>query len=180
MNLEEAIATRRSIRSYTDEPVSKEEILRLLEMAMQAPYASACWRFVVVQDPGRRKQLSEIARQDWIANVPVIVVVGADTQAFLDHQNVRWDAYKFRELFYIQDTAAAIQNLMLAATDMGLGTCWIGSFTEGGVSKAVKFPRNVRPVAMVTLGHPAEQPKEKTLKPLEECAFWETYGAKSP
>ena len=161
MNLEEVIETRRSIRNYTDEPISKEIILKLLDLAIHAPYATLCWRFIVVQDLEKRNQLAEIARQSWIAKAPVIIVVGADTQAFSEGQNTRWDAYKFRELFYIQDTAAAIENLMLAATDMGLGTCWIGSFNEGGVSKAVHLPKNVRPVDLVPVGHHEQLPKQR-------------------
>ena len=82
MNLKEAIKTRRSIRSYTDELISKEEILKILDLAVHAPYASRCWRFVIVQDPKKRKELAEIARQPWIAQAPVIIVVGADTQTF--------------------------------------------------------------------------------------------------
>ena len=166
---------RRSIRSYTDEPISKETILKLLDLAIHAPYATPCWRFVVVQDPEKRNRLAEIARQLWIVEAPVVIVVGADTQAFSKGQNARWDAYKFRELFYIQDTAAAIENLMLAATDMGLGTCWVGSFNEGGVSKAVHFPKNVRPVALVPVGYPAKPPKQREIIPLNEIVSWDTF-----
>ncbi len=166
MNQQEAIRTRRSIRSYTDKSASKETILELLDLATCAPYATRCWRFVAVLESERRKQLAEIADQSWIAEAPAIIVVGADTQAFSESQNTRWDAYKFRKVFYIQDTAAAIQNLMLAATDMGLGTCWIGSFNEGGVSKSVHFPKNIRPVALVPVGHPAKLPKRTETIPL--------------
>lgn len=178
MTLEEIITTRRSVRSFTDEPVSKEAILRLLDMARWAPYATPCWRFVVIDEQERKEQLARDARQGWIAAAPVIIVVGADTE-FSDRLGCRWDAYKFRGLFYIQDTAAAIQNLMLAAVDMGLGTCWIGSFNEGDVAKTVAFPAGIRPVALIPVGRPAKPQEKGTRGPLEEIVSWEEYEPKS-
>ena len=177
MTLEEIITTRRSVRSFTDEPVPKKVILKLLDMARWAPYASECWRFVVVEEMEGKERLAQASRQSWIATAPVIIVVGADVEIFAEQGSKwwRWDAYKFRELFYIQDTAAAIQNLMLTAVDMGLGTCWIGSFNEGEVAKAVNFPASIRPVAIIPVGHPAQPQKKSTRGPLEEIVFWEKY-----
>ncbi len=179
MTLEEIITTRRSVRSYTDKPVGREAIVKLLDLARWAPCASECCRFVVVAEADGKALLAKAARQDFIATAPVIIVVGADTEAFAKKGSIwyRWDAYKFRGLFYIQDTAAAIQNLMLMATEMGLGTCWIGSFNEGDVAKAVGFPAGVRPVAMVPVGHPAKPPKKIGRRPLEEFVSWEKYAA---
>ncbi|MDY7009362.1 MAG: nitroreductase family protein [Planctomycetota bacterium] len=179
MTLEEIITTRRSVRSYTDKPVSKETVLKLLDMARWAPYASECWRFVAVTEDDGKALLAKAARQDFIATAPVIIVVGADTEVFAEKGSVwhRWDAYKWRGLFYIQDTAAAIQNLMLMAAEMGLGTCWIGSFNEGDVSKAVGFPAAVRPVAMIPVGHPAKPQKKSERAPLENFVSWEKYAA---
>ena len=178
MTLEEIITTRRSVRSYTDKPVSKETVVRLLDMARWAPYASECWRFVAVTEADGKGLLAKAARQDFIATAPVIIVVGADTEVFAEKGSVwyRWDAYKFRGLFYIQDTAAAIQNLMLTAVEMGLGTCWIGSFNEGDVAKAVGFPASVRPVAMIPVGHPAKPQKKADRAPLEKFVSWEKYA----
>lgn len=180
MTLEEIITTRRSVRSFTDEPVSKEAILRLLDRARWAPCASECWRFVVVQESERKERLAQAARQSWIATAPVLIVVGADLHAFAEPEGSRWwrwDAYKFRDIFPIQDTAAAIQNLMLTAVDMGLGTCWIGSFNEGNVAKVVAFRARIRPVALIPVGHPAKPQEEGTRGPLEEIVFGEKYQA---
>ena len=178
MTLEEIITTRRSVRSFTDEPVSKEAILKLLDRARWAPYASECWRFVVVRESGGKERLAQAARQNFIATAPAIIVVGADVEVFAKKGSVwrRWDAYKFRGLFYIQDTAAAIQNLMLTAVEMGLGTCWIGSFNEGDVAKAVNFPASTRPMAMIPVGHPTKPQKKSARGLLEEIVFWENYS----
>lgn len=175
MTVKEAIKMRRSVRRFQEKPVPREVIMELLDMARWAPYASECCRFVVVQDEERKKQLATAARQEWIASAPAVVVVGADLMERPDIAG-RWDAYKFRHIFPIQDTAAAIQNLMLAAVEHGLGTCWIGSFNEGEVTRIVRFPFAVRPVAMVVMGYPAEEPKARKRRPLEEVVFWETLG----
>ena len=68
---------------------------------------------------------------------------------------------------------------VLTAVQRGLGTCWIGSFNEGDVARIVRFPLAVRPVAMVVMGYPAEEPKARKRRPLEEVVFWETFSAES-
>ena len=174
MTLKDAIRTRRSVRRFQPKPVTHETIMDLLDMARWAPHAGECWRFVVVQDEEVKKQLATVARQEWIASAPVVVVVGAD---LMDHPKIagRWDAYKFRNIFPIQGTASAIQNLMLTAVEHGLGTCWIGSFNEGDVARIVRLPFAVRPLAMVVVGYPADEPKERKRRPLEEVVFWDAF-----
>ncbi|NQT51490.1 nitroreductase family protein [bacterium] len=173
MTLEQAIRSRRSVRRFTAEPVSRETIVKLLELARWAPHAAEAWRFVVVQEPERKQRLAEAARQQWIASAQAILVVGADMTLppSLSH---RWDADHWWTLFPLQDTAAAIQTLMLAAVAEGLGTCWIGSFNEGDVARIVNLSFPVRPVAMVALGHPADEPPKRKRRPLDEVVFWET------
>jgi len=179
MSLEEIVKARRSVRRFTDEPVSRETVLELLDLARWAPYASERWRFVVVQESGRKEALAAATRQGWITSAPVIIVVGAD-YSMAPRLSHRWDADHWWTLFPIQDTAAAIQNLMLAAAERGLGTCWIGSFNEGEVAAAIELTFPVRPVALVVLGHPADEPSERTRRPLEEIVFWERFEAAVP
>jgi len=145
-------------------------------MARWAPHAGECWRFVVVQEQERKDKLAAAARQPWIASAAALIVVGAD-YAMSPRLSRRWDADHWWTLFPIQDTAAAIQTLMLAAAEEGLGTCWIGSFNEGEVAGIVGLTFPVRPVAVVVLGHPADEPSERTRRPIEEIVFWETFEA---
>jgi len=175
MTLEQIIKSRRSVRRFTDEPVSRETVSKLLDLARWAPHAAEAWRFVVVQEPERKQSLAEAARQQWITSAQAIIVVGAD-MTMTPRLSHRWDAHHWWTLFPLQDTAAAIQTLMLAAVDEGLGTCWIGSFNEGDVAGIVNLPFPVRPVAMVVLGHPADEPPKRTRRPLAEVVFWETFG----
>ena len=178
MTLKEAIKARRSVRRFQEKSVPREVIVDLLDMARWAPHAYESWRFVVVQDEERKKDLAAAARQGWMASAPVILVVGAD---LMERPGIagRWDAYKFRSIFPIQSTAAAIQNLMLAAVEHDLGTCWIGSFNEGDVGRIVRFPFAIRPVAVVVIGYSADEPKERERRPLEEVVFWETFSSES-
>ncbi len=178
MTLEEAIRSRRSVRRFTDEPVLHETLLKLLDLARWVPHSAECWRFVVVQEQERKERLAEAARQEWIAGAPVIIVIGADYGMRPDLA-WRWDAAHWWELFPIQDTAAAIQTLMLVAGAEGLGTCWIGSFNEGETARIVELPFPVRPVAMVVLGHPADEPPKRSRRPLDEVVYWETFQPQS-
>jgi len=174
MTLKEAIKTRRSVRKFQEKAVPREVITDLLDMARWAPHAYESWRFVVVQDEERKKELATASRQGWMASAPVILVVGAD---LMERGGIagRWDAYKFRSIFPTQSTSAAIQNLMLTAVEHGLGTCWIGSFNEGDVTRVVNFPFAVQPLAVIVIGYPADEPKERERRPLDEVVFWETY-----
>lgn len=174
MVVKEAIEGRRSVRRFQEKPVPREVMVELLDMARWAPCASECCRFVVVQSQERKEELAATARQKWMASAAAIVVVGAELMERTEMAG-RWDAYKFREVFPVQDTAAAIQNLMLMAVEHDLGTCWIGSFNEGDVSRIVSFPFAVRPVAMVVVGYPADEPQKRKRRPLEEVVFWEAF-----
>jgi len=174
MKLEEAIRARYSVRKYMKKQVPHDAIVKLVDAARWAPYASERWRFVAVQEEETRSELAEAARQKWILSAPVIMVVGADF-TIPRRCEWRWDADHWWTLFPIQDTAAAIQNLMLTAVDLGLGTCWIGSFNDGDVARIVGFPFAIRPVALITLGYPAEEPGRRERRPVEEVLFWEAY-----
>lgn len=174
MTLEQIIRSRCSVRRFTDEPVSRETISKLLELATWAPHAGEAWRFVVVQESERKQKLAEACRQQWMTSAAAIIVVGAD-MAMSERLSHRWDADHWWTLFPLQDTAASIQTLMLAAVDEGLGTCWIGSFNEGDVARIVNLSFPIRPVALVVLGHPADEPRERTRRPLDEVVFWERF-----
>ncbi len=169
MTLEEIIKTRRSVREFLDKPIPKEVIMKLLDMARWAPYACECWRFVIVQDEERKKAVAEAAsEQHWIATAPVVIVVGADIEG---------KGERSINLYCVQDTAAAIQNLMLTAVKEELGTCWIGSFDERGVADIVGFPETVEVMAVVPVGYPKKPQimEGEKRRPLEEIVFWETY-----
>ncbi|HDJ04785.1 nitroreductase family protein [Candidatus Bathyarchaeota archaeon] len=173
MDLFEAIESRRSIRAYTGEDVSEDDVRRLIDAARKAPSAGNIqpWEFIVVRKPEIKRKLASAAlNQTFIEEAPVVIVVCADTER-------SWRGYGSRgaELYCIQDTAAAIENLLLASCALGLGACWVGAFHEEGVRKALEIPEGVRPVAIIPVGHPAERPKPRPKRPLEEIIHYERY-----
>lgn len=147
------ILNRHSCRTFLPDAIPKEDIDRLIEVMRQAPSAGNTqpWRFVVVHDGATRHALGGAAYgQDFIAVAPVVVVVCADPERSAAAYGERG-----RSLYVIQDTAAAVENLLIAATALGYGTCWIGAFDETAVHGVLGLPAHLRPVAMVPVGKPA-------------------------
>lgn len=174
MDVFEAIRGRRSIRRFTPEDVDDEALLKILDAARWAPSAGNLqpWRFIVVRSRERRRRLAEAALgQRFIEEAPVDIVVCADTRVSAWGYGPRGE-----RLYCIQDTAAATQNILLAAHALGLGTCWVGAFDERRVSEVVGLPDGVRPVAIVALGHPAESPPPRPRRGLNEVVYSEVYG----
>jgi nitroreductase len=171
----EAIRRRKSVRAYAPARVEKEKLERILEAARLAPSAENIqpWYFIVVTDPEKRKQIAGGGRfAGFIEDAPVLIVGCGDQRA-----SPKW---------YSIDVAIAMQNMVIAATSEGLGTCWIGSFDEGLVRKLLKIPENYRVVALLTVGYPREKldltGKVVHLlhrkKRLEEIVGFEEYGGR--
>jgi nitroreductase len=168
----EAIKERRSVRAYTDEEVSESDVERLIEAARWAPSAGNIqpWAFVVVKDVETKRKLSSATLQTLIQEAPVVIVVCADlirSSSGYGNRGVH--------LYSLQDTAAATENILLAAQELGLATCWVGAFRENEVAKAVKAPRNLRPVAMVAVGYPAERPAAPQKRSFDEIVHYGTF-----
>jgi nitroreductase len=169
----EAIKNRRSVRAYTNKEVSEEDIGRLIEAAMVAPSAGNIqpWEFVIVKNAETKRRLSDAAlRQTFIEEAPVVIVVCGDVA------RSSW-GYGSRgmSLYCLQDTAAATENMLLAAQALGLATCWVGAFYEDEVAKIINAPRNMRPVAIVPVGHPAEKPSARRKRPITEIVHYEKF-----
>ena len=162
-----ALYARRSIRFYQDRPVEREKLVKLLKAAMAAP--SACniqpWEFVVVTEPEAVVQIKgTIAKWgDW--NAPAVIVVCSYPAL------IPWQGGDGKE-----DCAAAIENILVAATAMGLGTVWIGGFDPAVVRTTLDIPESVVPIGLVYVGYPAEE-KEPRTQYLEEAVHWQKYDA---
>jgi len=148
------IKRRRSIRQYTSQDVTQEEVRQLLEAAMAAPSGSARdpWHFVVVRDAATRQKLSQTHTfSDMCARAPVVIVVCGDEKVS-DH--------------WISDGAAATENLLLAVTALGLGAVWVGVYPraerETHVRQVLSIPPNIRILCLIPIGHPAEEKPPRT------------------
>ena len=181
-NLMDIIKARRSIRQYSDRLVEDEKIKEIIEAARWAPSSSnsQCWRFVVVKDKYVKEQLVEkglggiIVPNEWIRTAPVIIVACAQL-SFLTH---RLGATIKGIEYHLLDMGIAVEHLVLRATELSLGTCWIGWFNERRIRKVLKIPRSIKIVALVTLGYPAKELKlkEQQRLSLEEILFLDKYG----
>ena len=169
MDLNEGIRKRRSIRKYTQKPVPDEHLREILESALEAPSAGNLQSryFYVIQDRGLRVSLASSAlNQAFIGEAPVSVVVCAD-------HRIR-EEYGIRgiDMYAIMDCAAAIENMLLTACSLGLGSCWVGAFDENAVVKTLGIPVHLRPVAIITLGYAAESPHRPARVTVEKaCEF---------
>ena len=159
MELMKAIRDRRSIRKYKPDPVPEKEIGYVLEAARLAPSWGnrQCWRYIVVTDEALRKRITQ---RDWAAQAPVVIVGCADPAKA---------GNKDGKPYYMLDMGISMEHLMLAATERGLGTCWIGGqFDEKTVKEALGVPENIRVVALTPLGYPDEAPPAKERKSMGE------------
>jgi nitroreductase len=164
MDVLEAIRTRRSIRKYRPEPIPDEKLETILEAARLAPSAAnrQPWRFVVVEDRERRKALAKAANdQTFIGDAGAIVVAIGDPE-----KSARW---------HEKDTMIALEHVVLAATALGYGTCWIGAFDEDAVKSLLKIPAKMKVVALLPIGMPDEKPAPRRRRELSEIFFKEEW-----
>ncbi len=173
MDIFEAIKGRRSVRAYTKEKVSEKDVETLILAAGWAPSAGNVqpWEFVIVTDTEISRRLGESAlQQTFIEEAPVVIVVCANLV------RSSWEyGSRGANLYCLQDTAAATQNMLLAAHALGLGACWIGAFNEEEVKRVLNIPNGVRPVAVVPVGHPAERPRTPPRRSMMEHVHFQMF-----
>ena len=170
MDIYEAIAHRKSVRSFKDKDVPEEIISRLLEAARLAPSASNRqeWRFIVVRDQATRKELSVAARgQKFVGEAPVVLACCAETDSHV---------MACGQLCYPIDVAIAIDHITLCATADGLGSCWIGAFDEDKAKEILGIPPQIRVVGLLPMGYPKDPSRvEKNRLPLEDIVKHERW-----
>jgi nitroreductase len=157
------IQKRQSVRKYKSNPISSNELNFVLEAARLAPsWANLqCWEIIVVSDELLKKAISEICGLNWLAQAPVVIVFCADPSK----SGVKGD-----QEYYMLDVGISMEHLILAATALGLGTCWVGVFNEKLMRRALGVPRNIRVVALTPMGYPDEKPRPTTRKSLDEIS----------
>lgn len=166
--------TRRSCRKYLSKPVEFEKLGVMVEAACHAPSAGNLqhWKFVLVTDSDMISKIADFAYQQyWIKTAPALIAACS-----LYERPERFYGKRGSQLYAIQSVAAAIENMLLTATAMGLGTCWVGGFFEERVKDLLKVPSNVNLHALITVGYPDEEPTEKDVAPLNSSVFFNEYG----
>lgn len=166
MDFYEVLGSRSSTRAFSGRDVEPEKVDRLLESACRAPTAGNLqpWRFYVVRDERVRKALARAAfGQEYVAQAPVVIAVCADLDVCAHGYGSRGE-----DLYSIQDTAAAAQNVLLAATAEGLGSCWVGAFDEGRAREVLSLPPGIRPLALLAVGYAAGRAAGAPREPFEK------------
>ncbi|MCL5961900.1 MAG: nitroreductase family protein [Chloroflexi bacterium] len=167
MDFWETAKRRQCIRHFDREKdIEDDEVRRLLETATMAPSAGnlQAWFFVVVRDDKTRQDLARAAfGQESLAEAPVVIVVCADLSRSASRYGERGSS-----LYCLQDTAAATQNLLLSATALDLGACWVGAFSEQAVANLLTLPSHQRPIALVPVGVPSRKGPRTPRRPLDE------------
>lgn len=153
----DAMRDSASVRNFTDESVPEPTLSRILEAACWAPSAGNLqpWFFYVVKNSKLKQKIAEACfDQEQINAAPTVVVVMADPAKSNEKYGERG-----AQLYCLQDTAAAIQNMLLAAEGLGIASCWVGAFDEPQVQQIVEAPPRLRAVAVICLGFSKESPK---------------------
>ena len=170
MDFSELIQRRYSVRAYKPDPVEDDKLAQVLEAARLAPTAANRQPFqvIVIHTAGRKAELGRIYGKEWFTQAPLVLCVCA----VLDQGWVRRDDGKRHTDV---DAAIVMDHLILAAADLGLGTCWIAAFNPAAAREVLGLPEGVEPVVFTPLGYPADQPNAKKRKPLSELVRYERW-----
>jgi len=162
------LKSRRSIRVYQGRPIPNDLLLQILEAGRWAPTGANLqpWHFSVVTDPETRRRIGEVTRflfikSSHVEKAPVVIVLGFNTQ------KGKYGRY---------DVTLAGGNMMTMATNLGLGTCWIGAFDESKVKEILEIPENIEVIGLITLGYPGENAEVPPRVELEKIVHWESWS----
>lgn len=162
MEFLELTKKRYSVRAYKSTPVEYDKLEEVLEAARMAPTAAnrQPFQLIIIPTKGRESELLRIYNKPWFVEAPVVICAcGITSESW-----VRQDGKNYCGV----DVAIAMDHLILAAADLGLGTCWVGAFNPEEARKVLKIPDELEPIAFTPLGYPDDQPGDKIRKPIEE------------
>ena len=176
MDVIEAIHQRRSIRSFTDQPVPDDLVYQVIEAGTWAASAGnmQAWEFVVVKDLQAKRKLVDctdagntsrggVNTQEWIMGAPVVVVICYDVKRMTGRYGL-----KGRNLLTLLDCMGCVENMMLAATHYGLGTCCVVGFFPEMLMQALPIPKELTPLLILPMGYPAQTPLPPYRLPVED------------
>ena len=169
MEFSELIEKRYSVRAYRPDAVEDDKLQQVLEAARLAPTAAnrQAIQFIVIHTAGREAELKRIYDRDFFVQPPLVICAcGIPSQNW-----VRKDGKNYNDV----DVAIAMDHLILATANAGLGTCWIAAFDPIATREVLNLPDGVEPIAFTPLGYPADQPEPKERKELSELVRYESW-----
>jgi nitroreductase len=156
MEFMDLVKQRYSVRAYDSRPVEDEKLEYVLEAARLAPTGSnrQAFQLIVIRTKGRREEMNRLYRGQWFADAPIVICAVARPD-------------------YGLNIGIVMDHLILAATDQGLGTCWIGAFDHDAAREILGIPDDMAPVIMATLGYSADKPRTKSRKEMDEIVRYD-------
>ncbi len=161
---------RSSIRRFKDKPVKEEDLNKLLEAGRYAPSGGNCqpWHFYVIKSEKMKKTIYEEAcNQDLLLTAPIFIIVCSDAKRSYQRYGSRGS-----DFYTPQDNGAAIQNILLCAQNLGLASCWVGSFHDGNLANLLKLEEGLKPMAILPIGYADEKPTKPSRRPIEEIVTY--------
>jgi len=174
MEFQELVHKRGMVRAFRPDPVPEELVQKLLSNAVRAPSAGNLqpWEFIIVRDEETKLRLARAALgQMFLAEAPVVIVTCRDVE-----RNARRYGDRGRHFYSLSDVSCATMMILLTASNEGLGACWVGAYHDEEVSRVLGLPEHVRPVALVSVGWPAEKPTPTERIPPAEVLHYERFG----
>ncbi len=170
MEFFELIQRRYSVRAYQSKPVEDDKLQKVLEAAVLAPTAAnrQPFRLIVIHTQGKEAELKRLYHRDWFSQAPLVIGICA----IAPEAWARMDGKNYAEV----DATIAMDHLILAAADLGLGTCWVAAFNPQVAREILALPNDVEPIAFTPLGYPADEPKPKRRKSLADMVYYEKWG----
>jgi len=177
---DDILNSRQSVRSFQSTPVAHQDLLAICEAARSAPSAcnSQTWRFVAVTQSETIKQITKEAMRPvipnrWLEQTPLLIVGCSQLDLIANRIGSRITGIEYYQI----DLGIAMEHMVLKATELGLGTCWIGWFAEERVKKILDIPKRIKASVMLAIGYSKEAPtKTRSRKPMEQILFSEKWG----
>ena len=166
MEFFDVVKKRHSVRAYSDKPVEKDKIQKILEAVNQAPSSGnlQAYEIFVIKDEGKKKALAQATfSQNFVAEAPIVLVFCANPERSKNRYGKRGGG-----LYNIQDATIAASYSQLAATALGLSSVWVGAFDDSEVLKVLGSPKDLLPVAIVPMGYSGEEPEPRSRKSLKD------------
>ena len=169
MSFLELVGKRYSVRAYKPDTVDDDRLQQVLEAARLAPTAAnrQPFRLIVTHTAGKEADLRRVYDREWFVQAPLVICACG----IAEETWVRGDAKSYLDV----DVAIAMDHLIMAAADLGLGTCWIGAFDRTAAREVLGIPDSVEPIIFTPLGYPADQPRPKKRRPLDELVKYESW-----
>jgi nitroreductase len=169
MEFSKLITERYSVRAYKPDPVEDDKLQQVLDAARLAPTAAnrQPFQLIVIHTAGRKEELGRIYGQDWFVQPPLVIgICAVPGRAW-----ARQDGKNYADV----DATIVMDYLILAATDVGLGACWVGAFDPDAARQVLGLPDDAEPLAFTPLGYPADRPRPKKRRPLTELVRYERW-----